>query len=112
MVWEALATSTLSDTYNSVLFGVNDHTLLAHRFRVGYSGAKVPIPVQSAIKTTPIVVSVPSVGKTPRDQCIILGLMPNSTMTSLSLRFLKQGVRVIRQKMLHYNIDRNSGIIR
>lgn len=46
--------------------------LLAHRFRVGDGCAEEAIPLQSAVESCPVIVAVPSVGQTPRNQGVEL----------------------------------------
>lgn len=46
--------------------------LLAHGFRVGDSCAEEAVPLQSAVESGPVIVAVPSVGQTPRDQGVKL----------------------------------------
>lgn len=46
--------------------------LFAHWFRVGDGCAEEAIPLQSAVESCPVVVAVPSVGQTPRDQGVEL----------------------------------------
>lgn len=46
--------------------------LLAHGFRIGDSCAEEAIPLQSAIESSPVIVAVPSVRQTPRDQGVKL----------------------------------------
>lgn len=46
--------------------------LLAHGFRIGDRCAEEAIPLQSAIESSPVIVAVPSVRQTPRDQGVKL----------------------------------------
>ena len=57
-----LCPSTLSDTDNPVLVGVEDLPHFAHRLGVCGGGGEVPIQVQPAKQTSPAVVALSSVG--------------------------------------------------
>lgn len=46
--------------------------LLAHGFRVGDSCAEEAIPLQSTVESSPVIVTVTSVGQTPGDQGVKL----------------------------------------
>lgn len=48
--------------------------LFAHGFWVGDRCTEEAIPLQSAIKSSPVIVAVPSVGQTPRDQGVKLSV--------------------------------------
>lgn len=67
--------SPLMPTRNTAIFyGVSHAYLFAHWFRVGDGRTEEAVPLQTAIETGPVIVTIAGVRQTPGNQCVELAI--------------------------------------